>query len=74
MPIHPDNQNKNMNIYLAIFYGKEQTVMKTIYELESSVVKAETERQLDTSCNDISHIGFTEKWARENGKIVYSDT
>jgi hypothetical protein len=29
--------------------------------------------QLDRSTNDISHVGFTENWAKDNGKIVYKD-
>ncbi len=33
---------------------------------------AETERKLDASSNDISHVGFTPKWAQQNGKVVYS--
>ena len=31
----------------------------------------EAERKLDRSKNAISHIGFSENWARENGRLVY---
>jgi len=33
----------------------------------------ETERQLDRSRNDISHVGFTEEWASKNGVVIYRE-
>ncbi len=60
-------------IFFAVFYADEQTRAKVIYEIEPRVLLAETERQLDGSRNAISHVGFTERWARANGKIVYAD-
>lgn len=62
---------RNNKIYLAIFYSSNQTKVKVIFELEPEIVAAKTEAQLDGSRNNISHVGFSEKWARENGKIVY---
>ncbi|GHT26649.1 hypothetical protein FACS18942_04490 [Planctomycetales bacterium] len=64
---------RNSKIYFAVFYEAEQTKCKVIYEIEPEVLLAETERQLDRSSNAISHVGFTENWAKENGKIVYQD-
>jgi len=64
---------RNSKVYLAIFYASNQTKIKIIYELEPSVVVAETERQLDRSRNAISHVGFSERWARGNGLVVYKD-
>ena len=32
----------------------------------------EAERQLDASRNEISHVGFTIKWAQQNGKVVHT--
>ena len=64
---------RNNKIYLAVFYAEDQTKVKIIYELEPQVVERETIRQLDRSRNDISHVGFSLKWARENGSLVYSD-
>ena len=64
---------RNDKIFLVIFYSSDQTRVKSIYELEPSVVAAEAERRLDSSQNDISHVNFSEKWARENGKIVYEN-
>ena len=64
---------RNNKIYLAIFYANNQTKVKVIYEFEPSVVKIATERQLDKSSNEISHVGFSENWAKENGKVIYSD-
>lgn len=62
---------RNHKIYLAVFYENEQTKCKMIYEILPDVMVAEAERQLDRSSNDISHVGFTETWAKEYGKIVF---
>ncbi len=63
---------RNTQVYLAIFYPNSLSV-KTIYAISPAVLLQETERQLDRSQNDISHVGFTENWASEFGKLVYSD-
>ena len=75
----PDKREKSLErirrndmIYFAIFYKSDQIKVKNIYEIEPSVLEKETVRQLKRSKNDISHVGFTEKWAMNNGKIVYS--
>ena len=64
---------RNKKIYFAVFYEVEQTKVKVIYELEPEVVVRETERQLDRSRNVISHVGFSEAWARENGCVVFEN-
>lgn len=64
---------RNNKIYLAIFYKSNQTKAKVIYELEPETVAEETERKLDRSSNNISHVGFNETWAKSNGNIVYQD-
>lgn len=64
---------RNRKVYFAVFYADNQTKCKVIYELEPSVVVDETERQLDRSRNAISHVGFSEEWARRNGILVYQD-
>lgn len=64
---------RNRQIYLAIFYKKNPLKVKIIYELNPYVVLKEAARQLDRSSNKISHIGFSENWAKENGNIVYQD-
>jgi len=46
---------------------------KVIYEIEPIVLEIEAVRQLERSRNIISHVGFSENWARQNGKIVYLD-
>lgn len=66
-----DRIKRNEKVYLAVFFANEQTKVKTIYELDPNVVIQETERQLDASINRISHVGFSESWARENGQTVY---
>jgi hypothetical protein len=65
--------SRNKKVYLAVFFKTNQTRVKIIYELEPSVVVTETERQLARSKNAISHVGFSEKWARQNGVVVYKD-
>ena len=62
---------RNRKIYLAIFYKKNPLKIKVIYEIQPDVLLKETERQLDRSSNDISHVGFSEGWAEENGHIVF---
>lgn len=64
---------RNDKIYYAVFYASEQTKPKVIYEIEPSVMLKETERQLDSSRNDISHVGFNELWVKRNSKEVYRD-
>ena len=65
--------SRNDKIYFAVFYQKNQTKAKIIYELRPEVMIKEAERQLDSSRNDISHVGFPETWVRLHGKIVYED-
>lgn len=64
---------RNHRIYLAIFYKKKPLTVKVIYEIQPAVLLQETERQLDRSSNEISHVGFSEDWARTHGSIVYKD-
>ena len=65
---------RNERIYLAVFYADNQVKCKVIYELDPEVVLAEAERQLDRSRNPISHVGFSVRWARDNGRVVYEDS
>ena len=62
---------RNKKIYFAVFYSDDQLMVETIYEIEPDVMRQEAVRQLDVSGNDISHVGFREKWAKSNGKVVY---
>lgn len=64
---------RNRKVYFAVFYDANQTKCKVIYELDPIVVLQETERQLDRSRNKISHVAFSEDWARQNGRVVYED-
>lgn len=64
---------RNKKIYFVIFYKNQPLTVKVIYEVDPKLVLRETERQLDRSRNPISHVGFTETWARDNGIIVYED-
>ncbi|MBL7965350.1 MAG: hypothetical protein JNM31_16050 [Flavobacteriales bacterium] len=63
---------RNRKVYLAIFFKKEPLKVKVIYELDPETVAKETEAKLDRSSNEISHVGFSEPWAKVNGKVVYS--
>lgn len=64
---------RNRKVFFAVFYEDNQTKLKVIYELETNPVLVETERQLNASRNEISHVGFTEGWAQRNGVIVFQD-
>lgn len=64
---------RNKMIYLAIFYKKNPLKIKIIYEIQPKVLLKETERQLDRSSNQISHVGFSEDWAKINGRVIYQD-
>ena len=50
---------RNDEIYYAVFYKHNQMKVKVIYELDPEIVVQETERQLDRSGNEISHVGFS---------------
>jgi len=69
----PARITRNQKVYFAVFYEENQTKCKVIHELTPDVVVKETERQLDRSRNAISHVGFSEDWARKNGTLVYED-
>ena len=62
---------RNQLIYLAVFHKEDQIKLKEIYELYPDLVEQEAIRQIDRSRNDISHVGFSIRWARENGRLVY---
>jgi len=64
---------RNRKVYFAVFHTANQTKCKVIYELTPDAVVEETNRQLDRSRNAISHVGFTEEWARRTGRSVYED-
>ena len=63
---------RNTAIYCAVFDEESPLEVIVIYEVPVDVVLHEAERQLDASQNEISHVGFTIKWAQECGKAVYS--
>lgn len=62
---------RNAMIYFAIFYPKTLRI-KSIFEIAVDQLLKETERQLNSSSNDISHVGFSENWAEANCNKVYS--
>jgi len=64
---------RNKKIYLAIFYKENQVKVKTIYEIKPNILLKGANERLDRSGNAISHVGFSEGWAKQNGKVVYQD-
>lgn len=62
---------RNAMIYFAIFYKKNPLIIKVIYKIAPAILLKETENQLGRSSNTISHVGFSEDWANQNGRIVY---
>lgn len=65
--------SRNEAIYCAVFDKNNPLNILQIYEVETDVLLCETERQLHESINDISHIGFSVKWVKENGEKVYDN-
>ena len=63
---------RNSAIYCAVFDAESPLDVLVIYEVSVDAMMREAERQLDASRNEISHIGFTIKWAQQNGKNIYS--
>ena len=62
---------RNAAIYCAVFDKKSPLDVVVIYEVPVDLMLRETQRQLDASRNEISHVGFAIKWAEENGRIAY---
>ena len=62
---------RNAAIYCAVFDEESPLDALIIYEVPVNIVLDEAERQLDVSRNKISHVGFSIRWAEQNGKIVY---
>ena len=63
---------RNAAIYCAVFDEGSPLDVLAIYEVPVDAMLRETERQLDASRNEISHVGFTIKWAQQNGKVVHT--
>ena len=63
---------RNTAIYCAVFDEESPLDVIVIYEVPVNVMLREAERQLDASRNEISHLGFTIKWAQEHGKVIYN--
>ncbi len=64
---------RNQAIYFAIFYKNNPLEVKVVYEIMPNILLKETEKQLDRSNNAISHVGFSENWTKQNGKVIYRD-
>jgi hypothetical protein len=62
---------RNAAIYCAVFEKDNPLTVIIIYQLPTSVVLREVERQLNASSNEISHVGLTIKWCERNGEVVY---
>jgi len=62
---------RNTKVYLAIFKKDEALKVKTIYELDPKDVLIKAKGKLKRSKNSISHVGFSESWAKQKGKVVY---
>ena len=63
---------RNAAIYCVVFDRQSPLDVLVIYEIYASLMFSEAERKLDASGNDISHVGFTIKWAQQHGKVVYT--
>lgn len=61
---------RNDRVYCAVFSAENPLEQRALYELEPAVVLAEAQRQLDASSNDISHLSFSRKWAKQHGRAL----
>jgi hypothetical protein len=66
-----DRLARNDHVYLIIFDAEIATKILRIYELDKTELLAEMKRQLDRSKTDIAHVGFSEKFAAQVGKLVF---
>ena len=64
---------RNDCFYCVVFQQESPLDIKVIYKVPTEKILKEAERQLSASSNDISHIGFTIKWAKANGEEVYTN-
>lgn len=64
---------RNAAVYCVVFRRNAPLDVKVIYEVPTDAMVREAERQLDISRNDISHVGFTQAWCEEHGRVVYSN-
>lgn len=62
---------RNDCFFCVVFKKESPLDVKTIYKIPTPDILSEAERQLVASSNDISHVGFTIKWANTHGEIVY---
>jgi len=63
---------RNDCFFCVVFKKESPLDVKTIYKVSTQDILSEAERQLGASSNDISHVGFTIRWANEHGEIVYN--
>ena len=64
---------RNKYFYCAVFTRKNPLHVKAIYQVPVQAIYDETNRQLANSKNNISHVGFTIPWVKENGEKVYGE-
>ena len=61
---------RNDSFFCVVFKRESPLEIREIFEIPVYSIVAETERQLAASSNDISHVGFTTNWARQNGRTI----
>jgi len=64
--------SRNDCFYCVVFNKESPLDVKMIYKIATQDILCEAVRQLSASSNEISHVGFTIKWAKEHGGIVYN--
>jgi hypothetical protein len=62
---------RNSKIYCAVFSENSPLTPRVIYEVEVAPFRSESERQLDASANDISHIAIPIAWVQKHGRRVF---
>lgn len=59
---------RNDSFFCVVFKREAPLEISEIFEIPVPAIVKETERQLAASTNEISHVGFTINWARQNGR------
>ena len=62
---------RNSKIYCVVFDSKSTLDVVKIIDVDINIFIDEVERQLESSSNDISHIGVPISWAEKNGKTIF---
>ena len=62
---------RNDAFYFALFSAEDSLQAVKIYKVETDVVLNEAKRKIANMSESSKHIGFGQRWTRENGTLVW---